>query len=184
MEEMHASPMYGHAGTTKTKKQVQLFWWPNLLKDVTEYVKHCPSCQVKSSTQKPAGLLKPLPIPEHTWEVVTMDFIKTNNGHTALLVVVDKLSKMTHLIPTTVQVTGEKTARLYVNHVMKHHGLPKALVSDRDPRFTGRFMTALLEILKYQPMFIHCFPPSDGWTNRKDEQDPRGHVEAFRFTQS
>ena len=104
--------------------------------------------------------------------------------HTVLLVVVDKLSKMTHLIPTTVQVTGEETTRMYFNHVMKHHGLPKALVSDRDPRFTGRFMTALLEILKYQPMFIHCFPPSDGWTNRKDEQDPRGHVEAFRFTQS
>ena len=61
--------------------------------------------------------------------------------HTALLVVVDKLSKMTHLIPTTTQVTGEETARLYVDHVFKHHGCPKAIVSDRDPRFTGKFMT-------------------------------------------
>ena len=53
-----------------------------------------------------------------------MDFImqlpETDNGHTALLVVVDKLSKMTHLIPTTTQVTGEETARLYVDHVFNH----------------------------------------------------------------
>ena len=100
-----------------------------------------------------------------------MDFImqlpKTNNRHTALLVVVDKLSKMTHLIPTTVQVTGEETARLYVNHVMKHHGLPKAIVSDRDPRFTGRFMTALLEILGTNQRLSTAFhPQTDGQTER------------------
>ena len=98
IHELHSTPIYGHGGLTKTKKQVEkLFWWPSLLKDVTQFVKECPSCQInKSSTQKPAGLLKPLPIPDHTWDVVTMDFImqlpETDNGRTALLVVVDKLS--------------------------------------------------------------------------------------------
>ena len=90
-----------------------------------------------------------------------MDFImqlpETNNGHTALLVVVDKLSKMTHLIPTTTQVTGEEMARLYVDHVFKHQGCPKAIVSDRDPRFTGKFMTALLQILEPSNA---CPPPT------------------------
>ena len=94
-----------------------------------------------------------------------MDFImqlpETNNGHTALLVVVDKLSKMTHLIPTTTQVTGEEMARLYVDHVFKHQGCPKAIVSDRDPRFTGKFMTALLQILGTK----HGLPSTDRWTN-------------------
>ena len=116
IHELHSTPIYGHGGfITKTKKQVEkLVWWPSLLKDVTQFVKECPSCQInKSSMQKPAGLLIPLTpfqIPDHMWDVVTMDFImqlpETDNGHTTLLVVVDKLSKMTHLIPTTTQVTG------------------------------------------------------------------------------
>ena len=80
--------MYGQGGITKTKKAVQkLLWWLDVLKDVTDHVKRRHSCQVnKSSTQKPAGMLHPLPIPDHTWEVVTKDIImqlpKTNNGHT------------------------------------------------------------------------------------------------------
>jgi len=173
MHEMHSTPIYGHAGITKTKKQLQkLFWWPTMLADVIQFVKQCPSCQVnKSSTQKPAGHLRPLPVPEHTWQTVTMDFImqlpETSKGHTALLVVVDKLSKMTHLIPTTVHVTGEETARLYVDHVFKHHGLPESIVSDRDPRFTGNFMTALLELLGTKQRLSTAFhPQTDGQTER------------------
>ena len=173
IHELHSTPIYGHGGLTKTKKQVEkLFWWPSLLKDVTQFVKECPSCQInKSSTQEPAGLLKPLRFPDHTWDVVTMDFImqlpETDNGHTALLVVVGKLSKMTHLIPTTTQVTGEETARLYVDHVFKHHGCPKAIVSDRDPRFTGKFMTALLQILgTKQRLSTTYHPQTDGQTER------------------
>jgi len=117
-----------------------------MLKEVADYVKYGPSCQVhKSSTQKPAGPLRPLPIPSHPWQVVTLDFIMslpaTKHGHTAILVVVDTLAKMTHLIPTTVHATGEEAAKLYINHVFKHHGVPEAIFSDRDPRFTGHFMT-------------------------------------------
>ena len=175
ISEMHDTPLYGHGGTAKTKRHVEkLFWWPRMVQDIGAYVKNCPSCQVnKSSTQKPAGLLQPLPVPSETWQVVTMDYImalpRTLNGHTALLVVVDKLSisKMTHLIPTTVQVTGEETARLYVDHVVKLHGVPQAIVSDRDKRFTGQFASTLCKILGIKQRLSTAFhPQTDGQTER------------------
>eukprot|EP00983_Pelagomonas_calceolata_P035485 1109717-Pelagomonas_calceolata.AAC.2 len=73
----------------------------------------------------------------------------TLRGHTALLF------KMTHLIPTNL----EETARLYVDHVVKLHGVPQATVSDCDKRFTGQFSTTLLEIIgiSNQPHFPNCF---------------------------
>ena len=173
ISEMHDTPLYGHGGIAKTTKHVKKdFWWPTIVSDVIEYVKKCPSCQVnKSSSQKPGGLLKPLPIPQDTWQVVTLDFImslpRTLRGHTALLVVVDKLSKMTHLIPTTIKVTGEEAARLYVDNVVKLHGVPKAIVSDRDPRFTGNFMTSLTRILGIKQRLSTAFhPQTDGQTER------------------
>lgn len=173
ISEMHDPPIYGHPGVTKTTKLAQrLFYWPTMLRDVAAYIKFCPSCQVhKSSTQKTAGTLKPLQIPSVPWQVVTLDFIMslpcTKRGHTAILVVVDKLTKMTHLIPTTVNVTGEETAKLYIDHVFKHHGVPEAIVSDRDPRFTSNFMTAFLKIINVKQRLSTAFhPQTDGQTER------------------
>jgi len=82
-------------------------------------------------------------------------------------VVVDKLTKMVHLIPTTVHVTGEETARLYMDHVWKHHGVPESIVSDRDPRFTGKFMTEFLKLLGTKQRLSTAFhPQTDGQTER------------------
>ena len=72
-----------------------------------------------------------------------MDFISgltpSANGYDAIFVCVDKLSKMAHFMPTTTHVTAEGTTRLFCDHVYKHHGLPKVILSDRDARFTSRF---------------------------------------------
>ena len=100
-----------------------------------------------------------------------MDFImalpQTHLGHTAILVVVDKLSKYTHLIPTPVQVTGEETARLYINHVFKYHGMPQAIVSDRDPRFKSKFMAEFLRLIGTKQNTSTAFhPQTDGQTER------------------
>lgn len=138
-----------HAGIAKTKAQVQkLFWWSSLYQDTIGFVKSCHSCQVnKSSAQNPACALKSLPVPQYMLQIVTMDFIlqlpETDYGHTALLVVLDKLSKMAHLIPTTVHVRQVKKLLGFVDHVFKYHGLPESIVNDWDPRFTGNFMTEL-----------------------------------------
>ena len=77
-------------------------------KDIKKYVLSCPDClQKKHSTQKPAGLLQPHQVPQQKWEKISMDLITalppTANGHTAILVIVDYLTKMAHLIPTTTE---------------------------------------------------------------------------------
>jgi len=173
IRELHDAPYSGHPGIAKTIKLVQKdFYWGSMLQDVKKYIQSCHSCQQnKSSNQKPGGLLQPLLIPERKWQVVTMDFImslpETDRGHTAILVVVDKLTKMVHLIPTTVHVTGEETARLYMDHVWKHHGVPESIVSDRDPRFTGKFMTEFLKLLGTKQRLSTAFhPQTDGQTER------------------
>ena len=107
MFEAHDAKYSGHFGVAKTLKLVErLFWWPNFRKEILHYVNHCPLCQYNKSVQlKPAGLLQPLPIPERPWDSVSFDFIvqlpKTLKGHDAIVVFVDRLTKMVHFQPTT-----------------------------------------------------------------------------------
>ena len=91
--------------------------------DALAYVKACDACQRnKSSTQKPGGLLQPLPVPSRRWGSVSMDFItgppQTGNGFDSILVFVDRLSKMTHFVPTTKDVTAREFANLFLDHVV------------------------------------------------------------------
>jgi hypothetical protein len=95
---------------------------------------------------KQVGLLQPLPIPEGLWESVSMDFMVSlppSRGFDPIMVVVDQFSKMAQLIPTKDEATTQKIGRLFFTHVFKHHGLPKDIVSDRDPKFTSKFCRAL-----------------------------------------
>jgi hypothetical protein len=100
-------------------------------------VNTCDVCQrSKASTTRIAGLLQPLEIQEKKWECVSLDFITgltpTKQGHDAILVCVDNLSKMAHFIVPVTTITAEETSRLFRDFVYKHHGLPRNIVSDRD----------------------------------------------------
>ena len=89
----------------------------------------------------------PLPIPSEPWEVVTMDWITglpVSAGHNAILVCVDKFSKRPKYIATSTTSSAQTTAQEFFHHVVRHHGLPSTIVSDRDPRFTGDFWSALM----------------------------------------
>jgi len=71
-----------------------------------------------------------------------MDFMVSSppsKGFDAIMVVVDRFSKMTHFIPTKDKATAQETGRLFFTHVFKHHALPKDIVSDRNPKFTSKF---------------------------------------------
>jgi hypothetical protein len=88
----------------------------DIRQEVNKYVQTCESCQRnKISTQKPAGLLQPLPLPTHKWTDISMDFItqlpKTQSGYDAILVVVDRCTKVCHFIPTTTSVDAAGTAQ-------------------------------------------------------------------------
>ena len=141
--ELHDAPYSGHPGRDKTLASVQSrYWWPGLPAYVKQYVAACSKCQQnKASQQKPAGLLQPLPIPEYPWDSVSYDLItqlpKTARGHTAVLTVVCRLSKMVHFLPTHDTLTAMGLAQLYRDHVWKLHGVPKEIISDRGTQFNN-----------------------------------------------
>ena len=99
--------------------------------------------QVKAEHQKPAGLLQPLEVPEWKWEHITLDFMtglpRTQKGHDAIWVVVDRLTKLAHFLAMNVKDPLPKLAKLYIKEIVKLHGVPTSIVSDQDPRFVSRF---------------------------------------------
>jgi hypothetical protein len=91
----------------------------------------------------------------------------TQHGHDAVVVFVDRLTKMVHFAPTKTIVSDEGLARLFVHHVWSLHGLPKEIVSDRDPRLTGNSIRSVCNILgTRQSMSTAYHPESDGQTER------------------
>ena len=132
--------------------------------DVRDYVKSCDSCQrIKASQQVPAGLLQPLPIPKQPWEQVSMDFIvqlpTTKAGFDAIVVFVDTFSKMVHLAPTKTTASAPDTARIFFDQVIKLHGLPKSIVSDRDAKFTSKFWKMLFHTMGTKLAMSTAFHP-------------------------
>ena len=112
--------------------------------DVVKFVVKCLNCQqVKIEHQRPGGLLQPLPIADWKWEHVTMDFVtglpRSQRGHDAVWVVVDRLTKTAHFLPIRVTDNVDTLSRLYIREIVRLHGVPISIVLDRDPRFTSRF---------------------------------------------
>ncbi|KAJ9514422.1 hypothetical protein QJQ45_012357 [Haematococcus lacustris] len=171
--EAHDIPISGHLGRDKTYQQLSRhYFWPRMAASVHDYVRTCPCCQRnKSNTAKPTGLLHPLPVPQHRWEQVSMDLItqlpSTAAGHDAIVVFVDRLTKMIHAVPTTTTVSASILARTFFDHVFRLHGLPKVIVSDRDPRFTSTFWTELFRLTgTHLNMSTANHPQTDGQTER------------------
>ena len=109
-----------------------------------EYILRCMKCQqVKVENQHLAGFLQPLPVPEWKWEVISIDFITgllmTWRQHDSIMVVVDKLTKETHFIPVKSMHKTNDITKIFMKEIFKLHGLPKAIVSDRDIKFTSNF---------------------------------------------
>lgn len=167
----HDTPTSGHFGVAKTMDMVgRHFWWPKMRSTVEEYCRTCDSCQRNKSRRcQPYGLLTPLPIPDKPWKVVTMDFImdlpKTSQGHDALMVIVDKLTKYVILIPCHTSCTAIQAANLFVAHVFQDFGLPVMIISDRDKIFTSDFWKQLMRRLKVEHRYSTAYhPQTDGQT--------------------
>ena len=187
LQDNHDSPTAGHPSRAITYDLLaRHYHWPGMEKDVRKYIKSCEACQrFKDSTQRPGGLLQPLPIPERPWASISMDFIthlpKTKKGFDAITVFVDRLTKMVHLCPGKTTDNAPEVATQFLNTIFVHHGLPAQIVSDRDTRFTGSFWKQLMTLLKVQVSMSTAFhPQTDGQTermNRTVEQVLRIYVD-------
>jgi hypothetical protein len=140
LEEFHASMLGGHVGIHKTYGRLrENVFWQGMKKDVIAFVNVCTFFQqVKSSNQSPYDLLQPFPVPDKVWEDISLDFvvgIPSFQNLTVILVVVDHLSKASHFGMLPTQFTAVKVAELFGVKVCKMHGMPRSMVSDRDPIF-------------------------------------------------
>ena len=186
LHELHDTPTAAHFGAAKTLERVSRdFYWPKMRQTVDAYVKGCDACQRhKSVNARPGGELQPLPIPQHKWDTITMDFItklpKTKAGNDAIVVFVDKLTKMVHYAAMRTTSSATDVANLFLDRVFRPHGLPRTIVSDRDSRFTGHFWRAVFKALGTKLAMSSAYhPQTDGQTeraNRTLEENLRSFV--------
>ena len=144
LREAHGGGLMGHFGVKKTHKVVnEHFYWPRLMKDVEWICGRCVVCKKAKSKSKNQGLYSALPIPSHPWVDISMDFVlglpRSKSGRDSIFVVVDRFSKMAHFIPCHKTDDAVQVADLFFREIVRLHGMPKTIVSDRDAKLLSYF---------------------------------------------
>ena len=175
LEACHDSRLAGHFGRRKTKELLaRKFWWPSMDSTIQEY---CDSCEVCTRAKTPRhashGLLMPLQAPDRPWSSISLDFIvdlPQSAGMTTILVVVDRFTKMAHFIPTQSLPNAEETAELFIQQILRLHGAPDEIISDRGSQFVARFWRRFLGLLGIKQCMSSAYhPQSDGQTERTNQ---------------
>jgi hypothetical protein len=146
---MHDSALGGHSGIQAMYQRAKkLYYWPGLKLAVELFVKQCSTYQhAKHNNQKPVSPLQPLTPPKGAWQDITMDFIDglpVFEGASVILVVADCLMKYAHFLPLKQPYTAKSVAKAFVDNVVKLHGVPLSIISDRDRVFTGAFWKEII----------------------------------------
>jgi transposase InsO family protein len=160
----------GHFGVYKTHEVLAAhFFWPRMRRDVERLVVRCTTCQKAKSRLGNHGLYMPLPVPSSPWLDISMDLVlclpRTKKGRDSIFVVVDRFSKMAHFIPCHKTDDASIVAELFFREIIRLHGIPKTIVSDRDAKFLSHFWRSLWNKLGSKLFFsTTCHPQTDGQT--------------------
>jgi hypothetical protein len=157
-----------HEGVQKTLHRPRSdFYIPGDRALVQAWVRTCTMCQRnKTETRQPAGLLQPLEVPSQVWADISIDFIEglpKVAGMSVILTVVDRFSKYAHFIPLGHPYTAASVARAFFDGIVRLHGFPPSIVSDRDPVFTGNVWRDLFGLAGVKLRMSAAFhPQTDG----------------------
>ncbi|KAI0993536.1 hypothetical protein K3495_g14648, partial [Podosphaera aphanis] len=174
LKNCHDHPSGGHHGRNKVFAELSRdYWWPNMLKQITQYTNNCHTCKrITPSRLKYQGLLKQLPVPERRWRDISVDFIgplPISDGKNCIMVVCCRLTKARHFIPCQTTIDAVETANLFFQHVWKHHGFPESIVSDRGPQFVAKFWHSVCERTGSKVLLSTAWhPETDGQTERSN----------------
>jgi hypothetical protein len=169
-ELVHHHPFSGHLGRERTLHRAQeYYFWPHMNKDIRKHVENCLECQQsKSSTDKREAMRQPLDIPSRRWGSISMDFMTGFPGEfDCMWVVVDRLTKRIRLFAIKSTITALELAKMFVDEIVKIHGLPDELVCDRDSKFRSEFWKAFMQAIQTDLCKSTAFhPQTDGQTER------------------
>jgi hypothetical protein len=173
MDEAHLSKLSIQPESSKMYQELRPhYWWTKMKKEIIAYVARCDTCcRVKAIHMKPAGLLQPLSVPSWKWDDISMDFISglptTQKGHDSIWVIVDRLIKTAHFLPIKADYRPPQYAEKYIAEIVRLHGIPKTIVSNKGSQSTAHFWehlhkglgTSLIRSTAYNPQ-------TDGQTER------------------
>jgi len=174
----HDPPHCRHPGITNTYHLLQgEYWWPNIRKDVEEYVKGCTVCQAdKINTHHQKPCLFPITTdPEaQPFEVVAMDFITKlppSNGYDSILTIMDHdCTKAAIFIPCNKTITSEGLAKIYLQNIYPHYGIPRRLITNRGTQFISIFTRTLCNALGVKQNISSAYHPQmDGQSKRNNQ---------------
>jgi hypothetical protein len=170
LDEAHLSKFSMHPGSNKMYLDLRSLYWWTRMKRIAKYVSECDTCQrIKASHLKVAGTLQPLLIPSWKWEDLSMDFIvglpNTSRHHDSIWVIVDRLTKTAHFLPVHSTHKTEKYVEIYIDQLVRLHGIPMTIVSDRGAPFVARFWEQLQKSLGTTMIRSSAYhPQTDGQT--------------------
>ena len=174
LQALHTPPLSGHPGRDRMLELAsRSIYWPGLPRDVRAFVKRCDLCQrSKAGNRNAAAPLTPLPIPDQRWAHISIDFLtglppSGPTGFDSIMTTVDRLTKRVHFSPTYTKASAEDIAHLFIDNIVRLHGLPQSIVSDRDSKFTSAFWAALMSALHIsRDMSTANHPQADGQSER------------------
>ncbi|KAL4333432.1 hypothetical protein GQ457_07G006300 [Hibiscus cannabinus] len=165
--------LMGHFGVTKMLHTLKdHLFWPKMRRDIERFCERCVTCKKAKSKVSPHGLYLPLPIPDTPWTNISMDFVlvlpRTRTGRDSIFVVVDRFSKMAHFIACHKTDDAVNVANLFFREIVRLHGIPRSIVSDRDVKFLSHFWRTLWSKIGTKLMFsTTCHPQTDGQTEEQ-----------------
>jgi hypothetical protein len=176
LRETHDSPWEAaHAGSSRLYlKLAARFYWPRMWSDVVDFTRTCDVCQkTKPDNRGPNGKLLPHSVPLLPYDVVTLDLITglpKSEGYDAVLVIVDKLTKYVHYVPTHSSLKQEGFAKLFVEEIAYKHGIPLKMIADRDARWAKAFWAAVAKHLGLSLLLSTSHhPQTDGQTEKAND---------------
>ncbi|MBW0506336.1 hypothetical protein O181_046051 [Austropuccinia psidii MF-1] len=174
LQECHDCPYMGHMSEGRTKERVERrAWWPKWDQGLREYINTCGRCQKANRKHvKKYGLLKQIEEPKNPWETINMDWVTglvpggTENFNSCL-VIADRYNKILMYVPSHKERTAMDKALLFWNNIIATCGVPKIIISDRDPKFTSEFWTNIYDLLGKELSFSTAYHlQTDGLAER------------------
>ncbi|MBW0521581.1 hypothetical protein O181_061296 [Austropuccinia psidii MF-1] len=174
LQECHDSSYIGHMSEERTKEMVaSTAWWSKWEQELSEYINTCERYQKENRKhRKKYGLLQHIEEPKHPWETIQMDWVTGlvpggKENINALWIIVDRLSKSVKCLPCHKEDTAMDTALLFWNDIISTCGVPKIIISDRDPKFTSELWANLYDMMGTKLASSTAYhPQTDGLAER------------------